>query len=393
MPTIDCAATSRAFVGGWGDFEPAPPLDLRPALEVIGRLRRLPLAERVEAINALRRALHEVSPFAGEPVDLVEWVPADAVVANDYNPNSVAPPEMELLRVSILHDGYTQPIVTMPNGEMREVVDGFHRNRVGKECPDVRERVHGYLPVVRIRASREDRSERMAATVRHNRARGRHRVEAMSDIVIELKRRNWSDEKIAKNLGMDADEVLRLCQITGLAEAFADQSFSEAWEIDRGEAAQGDIISDVLGDFEVDDKGRIFHTWEAWECYRAGFFAERPADGVTQEEGEERYREFLSNLSRFRAALGVVTTEWRYSCEHNLTNERMNRIAWLGQAAVCQALGIPSCCRGGYHRLTDEQKREADALALEYLNRWLLANGREEVDYTQAGGRTQAELY
>lgn len=366
--------------------------DAHAVMCAIADIAKMPLDERVETINSIRRALHEVSPFASEPVDLVEWVAADQVQANDYNPNSVAPPEMELLRVSIMADGYTQPIVTMPEGGLRVVIDGFHRNRVGKECADVRARVHGYLPVVKIRPSQQDRGNRMASTIRHNRARGKHKVEAMSDIVVELKRRNWSDERIAKELGMDADEVLRLCQITGLAEAFADQRFSEAWEVDRGPAESGEVISDVIPDFEADDKGRIFHTWEKWECYRAGFYNERP-EGMTQEEGEERYREFLADIPRFDAALRAVTSEWRHSCEHYLTNDRMNRIAWLGQASVAWAIGIPSVCRGGYHRLTEEQKSAADALALEHLNRWLVDHGRDEVDFEQAGGRTEAELY
>lgn len=352
----------------------------------------MPLAERVQALNEAREALHEVSPFASEPVDFVRWVAAPAVHANDYNPNSVAPPEMELLRLSIEADGYTQPIVSMRDADGYEVIDGFHRHRVGKECKDIQTRVRGYLPVVQIRATQQDKSDRMASTIRHNRARGKHKVEAMSDIVIELKRRNWTDEKIAKNLGMDADEVLRLCQITGLAEAFKDEQFSQAWEVDRGDHLAGEVISDVIPDFEADDKGRIYHTWERWECYRAGFYAER-CEGMTTEEGEEKYREFLADPEKFRAALEHVTTQWRYSCEHYLTNDRMNRIAWLGQASVAQALGIPSLCRGGYHRLTDEQKQAADALALEYLNKWLVANGREAVDYEKAGGRTEAELY
>ena len=112
----------------------------------------------------------------------------------------------------------------------REVIDGFHRNRVGKECEDIQSRVHGYLPVVTIRESQTDINNRVASTIRHNRARGKHRVESMSDIVVDLKRRNWSPEKIAKELGMDADEVLRLTQISGLAEMFIDKDFSQAWE-------------------------------------------------------------------------------------------------------------------------------------------------------------------
>lgn len=188
------------------------------------------LEDRVALLNDVRELVAEFSPFGDEPVDMVRWVPADSVEANDYNPNAVAPPEMELLRLSIMADGYTQPIVANDEGDRFVVVDGFHRNRVGKECDDVRERVQGFLPLVQIRADRLDSGDRMASTIRHNRARGKHQVEAMSDIVMDLKRRNWSDEKIGRELGMDPDEVLRLAQITGLAEAFAQRDFSEAWE-------------------------------------------------------------------------------------------------------------------------------------------------------------------
>jgi ParB-like chromosome segregation protein Spo0J len=193
------------------------------------------LADQVALFNAARIELHEASPFAGEPVDLVEWVEAGEVAANDYNPNAVAPPEMELLRLSVMADGFTQPIVTNREDDQRVVVDGFHRNRVGKELADVRERLHGYLPVVQIRADRVDRGDRIASTIRHNRARGKHKVEAMSDIVLELKRRNWSDKKIGTQLGMDADEVLRLTQVAGLAVAFADRDFSEAWQAEEND--------------------------------------------------------------------------------------------------------------------------------------------------------------
>lgn len=201
----------------------------------ITAIEKLPFAEKVETINAVKAMLKEISPFTDNPVECVRWVKADEVIANDYNPNSVAPPEMELLHTSIQEDGYTQPIVVWQHDGIYEVVDGFHRNRVGKEYDDIRERIHGYLPVVVINNDREDKGDRIASTIRHNRARGKHRVEAMSDIVIELKRRNWSDKKIAKELGMDADEVLRLTQITGLAEMFADHDFSQAWEVDMTE--------------------------------------------------------------------------------------------------------------------------------------------------------------
>jgi ParB-like chromosome segregation protein Spo0J len=195
----------------------------------------LPIDKQVTALNEARRHLHSVSPFASEPVDFVQWVPSQGVQANDYNPNSVATPEMELLRLSIVADGYTQPIVANQEEDGFVVIDGFHRHRVGKECLDVQARVKGYLPVVQIRAERVAREDRMASTIRHNRARGKHGVQAMSDIVVDLKRRNWSDEKIGRELGMDPDEVLRLTQISGLREMFQDVEFSEAWEVGNGE--------------------------------------------------------------------------------------------------------------------------------------------------------------
>lgn len=209
----------------------------------LGAISELALKDQVEVLNAVRQRLHEIGPFKSEPVDLVRWVPCEAVQANDYNPNAVAPPEMELLRLSIMADGYTQPIVTNKEDATHIVIDGFHRNRVGKECEDVVKRVKGYLPVVQIRNDQTDKPDRMASTVRHNRARGKHRVDAMSEIVLELRRRNWSNEKIGKQLGMDPDEVLRLAQITGLREMFADRDFSEAWEANTAaiEASAGEI--------------------------------------------------------------------------------------------------------------------------------------------------------
>jgi ParB-like chromosome segregation protein Spo0J len=162
--------------------------------------------------------------IAKHPVSRVQWVPAELVYANDYNPNSVAPPEMKLLEISIKTDGFTQPIVTWKTEEGYEVVDGFHRHKVGKKLG------MSHLPIVVLNEENTSKEERIAATIRHNRARGKHQVKAMSDIVVELSRRNWSDERIGKELGMDSDEVLRLKQITGLAELFAEGDFSEAWE-------------------------------------------------------------------------------------------------------------------------------------------------------------------
>lgn len=196
------------------------------------RLDGMSLADKVEAINGIRMALREYSPFKAEPVDCVQWVPSGEVVSNDYNPNSVAPPEMQLLELSIKEDGYTQPIVTWKRGDTYEVVDGFHRNRVGKESKDVSKRLKGYLPAVVINGDRTELTDRMASTIRHNRARGKHNVDSMSDIVVELKKRNRSDEWIAKHLGMDPDEVLRLCQISGLTEMFSNNEFSKAWDVE-----------------------------------------------------------------------------------------------------------------------------------------------------------------
>lgn len=199
---------------------------------LIGQLELLPDDQRIEAINQVKLALHEISPMKGNPVDCVLWVKADTLQANDYNPNVVAPPEMTLLKKSIEADGYTQPIVTYDLGDHREIVDGFHRSRVGKETKVIYKQLLGYLPVTTIRVERENREDRIAATIRHNRARGRHQVDNMSEIVVELSRRNWSDEKIGRELGMESDEVLRLKQISGLAELFADKEFSRAWEIE-----------------------------------------------------------------------------------------------------------------------------------------------------------------
>lgn len=203
---------------------------LKQAQQITSMIESLQIDEKVDVINRIKLMLHKVSPMSTEPVDCVLWVRNESVFANDYNPNSVAPPEMKLLEHSISEDGYTQPIVTFKNDDGREVVDGFHRHRVGKESTIIQSRIHGYLPVVTINENRTDKGDRMAATIRHNRARGKHKVESMSGIVMELKRRNWSDEKIARELGMDADEVLRLAQITGLAEMFKDHEFSQAWE-------------------------------------------------------------------------------------------------------------------------------------------------------------------
>jgi len=370
-------------------------VDHEALAEAIGALSDLPIAERIEAINHLRLAIHAISPFNTEPVDCVQWIPAEKVVANDYNPNTVAPPEMRLLELSIQQDGYTQPIVGWQRDEdTYEVVDGFHRHRVGQESFEVAARIHGYLPVAIIKSDEEARSDRMASTIRHNRARGKHGVTAMSDIVVELKRRNWTDQKIATELGMDQDEILRLCQITGLADLFEDEQFSRAWDV-QGSISEDDFVplTDNVDEYEqeifetrvanVSDETRIFHTHDTWECFHAGFY-ENTKPGVTRAQGEETYRAFLAHDLRFEESLAHVIKHWKNSCEHYLTNIAMNRIAWLGQAAACNATGLPASYRGGFNLLNEHQQNHANEIALKYLNRWLTANGRPEVTMEEA---------
>jgi ParB-like chromosome segregation protein Spo0J len=374
------------------------------AKELFSELAVMGLDSQVDAINQIKVALHEVSPMRNEPVDCVIWVKSELVAANDYNPNSVAPPEMRLLERSIDADGYTQPIVSWPRDGVYEVVDGFHRNRVGKESAVVRKRVHGYLPLTVIRAEQQDKSDRMASTIRHNRARGKHKVESMSDIVIELKRRNWTDERISRDLGMDQDEILRLCQITGLAEMFSDKQFSASWDVE-GQVTEEDFteLTDDVSQYgdEVEkfrtvntsDEGRVFHTYDKWECYKAGFYSPT-LNGLTKEECERMYEAFLSSEEAFSDALEHVTTEWRHSCEHYLSNKSMNRIAWLGQAAACYAMGIPSSFRGGFNLLDEVARERANQVALRYLNKWLSANGRPEVTMSEAySGDRQSDIY
>jgi hypothetical protein len=367
---------------------------------IISDISSLGFKEKVRYINEIREFIHENSPFKNEPVDFVKWVDNEYVFANDYNPNKVAPPEMELLEISIMNDGYTQPIVTWPKDEMVEVIDGFHRSRVGKESLIVKERVSGFLPTVIIRKEQSSKNDRIASTIRHNRARGKHQVDAMSEIVIELKNRNWTNSRIAKQLGMDEEEVLRLCQISGLEHLFSDRDFSKAWVSD--DSTEKFIPAhDKLLPFEIEqyrvgntnDPTRIFHTWDKWECYRAGFY-ENTLDGLSNDQCEKEFIRVLSDQNLFAETLEKVISEWKNSCEHYLTNKSMNRIAWLGQAAVCYSTGVPSRYSSAWGKMNDEDRESANETALVYLNKWLSNNGMEEVSMSDALsiGR-QIELY
>ena len=163
------------------------------------------------------------------PVYNVLAVPIDKITANDYNPNAVAPPEMALLEISIWEDGYTQPVVACYDEENDKyvVVDGFHRYLTIKNSKRIYEREQGLLPIVLIDKQIGDR---MASTIRHNRARGTHNVELMSTIVSELVEMGKGDRWICKHIGMSVDELLRLKQITGVAALFANRDFSDSWE-------------------------------------------------------------------------------------------------------------------------------------------------------------------
>jgi hypothetical protein len=139
---------------------------------------------------------------------------------------------------------------------------------------------------------------------------------------------------------------------------------------------------------------RIYHTWDKWECYPAGFYESKPKDkSLTAEAYEHIYTELLRDLHAFEAALVRVTSEWRHSCEHYLTNENMNRIAWLGQASLCIAKGIPSCFRGGFNRLSEQEQYAANQMALKWLNRWLTKHGDNQLMLADAQSKTQADLY
>lgn len=187
--------------------------------------------EKVEALNYLRLKLHKLSPFTREPVDLVLWVKADEVVANNYNPNIMSAGEKKLLQRSLEEDGFTQPVVVSENEDHYLVVDGFHRQLLGRRKSGAGKRLKGWLPVACINPERKGPAERIASTIRHNRARGKHQITSMSDIVRDLARLGWADERIGQELGMDSDEVLRLKQISGLIELFQGEEFSPSWTV------------------------------------------------------------------------------------------------------------------------------------------------------------------
>jgi ParB-like chromosome segregation protein Spo0J len=288
-------------------------------IDILLEAEKLDLYERVEFINEARRMLHKISPLKNEPVDVVQWVKSYEVIANDYNPNRVAPPEMKLLELSIKEDGYTQPIVTYYD-EIKQkyiIVDGFHRSRVGQEVAEINKRVDGYLPIVVIDKPIGDR---IASTIRHNRARGTHDIDLMSDLVAELHRLGKTDHWISKNLGMDADEVMRLKQIGGLADLFRDKDFSRSWDVvdecvnisDEIEELKMDIqikdgkakISDEQleelvrnWDPEKDSVGELRDAFEAWGSFKNAFEIPSLEEAIVHLPISNEFEEFIEDLS------------------------------------------------------------------------------------------------
>jgi ParB-like chromosome segregation protein Spo0J len=186
--------------------------------------------DKQKFINDIREFIHrDLSLIGAQPIDFVRWVPIEMVEPNDYNPNSVAKVEMSLLYKSIKHDGYTQPIVTIFDEQIGKyiIVDGFHRYFTCKHNKDIFDRNKGLLPIVVIE---KDINERMAATIRHNRARGEHSVSGMSNMVFQMLENGWTDENICNHLGMEPEEILKLKHITGFSKLFENSEYKQAWE-------------------------------------------------------------------------------------------------------------------------------------------------------------------
>lgn len=189
--------------------------------------------DKAAYIQDLRDWIYEkVSPLNTQPIDNVKWVPIEKVQANDYNPNSVAKNEMRLLYVSIKHDGYTQPVVTVYDESIDKyvIVDGFHRYTTMRLNKDIAERNNGLLPIVVISKNINDR---MASTVRHNRARGKHSLTGMASMVFAMLDNGWSDSAICAEIGVEAEELVRLKHVTGFSKLFENVEYRKAWETKR----------------------------------------------------------------------------------------------------------------------------------------------------------------
>lgn len=205
-----------------------PKLEIAKTLSVlVKQLEKQEEQTQIDNLELIREILHRAHPI-DQPIDRVRWVNIEEVQANDYNPNSVASKEMQLLYTSIKEDGYTQPIVTIRDKEINKyvIIDGFHRYFTAKSNPDILTKNKGRLPIVVLN---KNINERMASTVRHNRARGSHSVSGMSNMVFKMLDNGWADEAICNHLGMDAEELVRLKHITGFSKLFANAEYGKAW--------------------------------------------------------------------------------------------------------------------------------------------------------------------
>lgn len=206
------------------------------AAQLADTIAKLPMPAKVEALNCARLALHEVSPFKAEPVDCVQWVRSEEVEENDWNPNAVQKPEMVALTHSVRKYGYTMPIVgvrvidSTPTSPVRiRITDGKHRNVVGRVDPEIRERLHGYLPLSLLHGA-FTRADEMSATVLHNQARGTHSVERELAIVQALAEEGWDDDAMGVGLVKSGEELLRMRQLGGAAKNLAATRYAKAWD-------------------------------------------------------------------------------------------------------------------------------------------------------------------
>lgn len=236
---------------------------------------------QMQELHRIREILHELSPNKDMPIDLIHWVPVEKVQANDYNPNAVPKTEMNLLYVSVKNDGYTQPVVTIYDEKIDKyvIIDGFHRYSTLRNNADLQERTHGLLPIVVLR---KDINDRMASTVRHNRARGKHSVEGMSNMVYEMLKNGWKDEDICNELGMSADELVRLKHVTGFSKLFKDAQFRKEWKT-KSQLKASKNYRDALALLE--SRGEKFDPFnpDHQEMVRVGI-----PDEEEQEEREEK---------------------------------------------------------------------------------------------------------
>lgn len=211
--------------------------------------------EDLSALETVRDLLHQLSPVKSMPVDRVRWVPISLVTANDYNPNSVATNEMRSLYHSIASDGYTQPTVTVWDEEIGKfvIVDGFHRYLTMKNYPDIAERTNNLLPIVVIE---KDINDRMASTIRHNRARGKHSISGMANMVFEMLDNGWSDSTICNELGLEAEELVRLKHVSGFSKLFENYEYRSAWESKNQIALRLEAEGKTVSDKTLDPKPR-----------------------------------------------------------------------------------------------------------------------------------------